>query len=131
MDFLQPIVDSMKTYNKLFNVSFLFTTASQPVLSGLIEGCNPQATFKGIEHVTEIIPNDLKLHDKLRRVQLNINNEGKTYEEIAEILSKYKRVLCIVNTRRDAKEIYERLPQDGITLHLSKMMCPDLSLIHI
>lgn len=125
MDFLQPIVDSLKTYNKLFNVSFLFTTASQPVLSGLIEGCNPQATFKGIEYVTEIIPNDLKLHDKLRRVQLNINNEGKTYDEVAEMLNKHKRVLCIVNTRRDAKEIYERLPQEGITLHLSKMMCPD------
>lgn len=29
-DYLQPIVDSLKTYNKLFNVSFLFTTASQP-----------------------------------------------------------------------------------------------------
>lgn len=125
MDYLQPIVDSLKTYNKLFNVSFLFTTASQPVLSGLIEGCNPKAAFSGIDHITEIIPDEFKLHDKLRRVRLSINNEGKTYDEVAEMLSQYKRVLCIVNTRRDAKEIYERLPQEGITLHLSKMMCPD------
>ena len=123
-DYLQPIVDSLKTYNKLFNVSVLFTTASQPVLSGLIEGCNPKATFKGIDHVTEIIPSELKLHDKLRRVKLNIDNEGKTYDEVADMLSKHKRVLCVVNTRRDAKEIYERLPQEGITLHLSKQMCP-------
>ena len=125
MDYLQPIVDSLKTYNKLFNVSFLFTTASQPVLSGLIEGCNPKASFNGIDHITEIIPDEFKLHDKLRRVRLSINNEGKTYDEVAEMLSQHKRVLCIVNTRRDAKEIYERLPQEGITLHLSKMMCPD------
>ena len=125
MDYLQPIVDSLKTYNKLFNVSFLFTTASQPVLSGLIEGCNPKAAFNGIDHITEIIPDEFKLHDKLRRVRLSINNEGKTYDEVAEMLSQHKRVLCIVNTRRDAKEIYERLPQEGITLHLSKMMCPD------
>lgn len=76
-DYLQPIVDSLKTYNKLFNVSFLFTTASQPVLSGLIEGCNPKAAFNGIDHITEIIPDDFKLHDKLRRVKLSINNEGK------------------------------------------------------
>lgn len=124
-DYLQPIVDSLKTYNKLFNVSFLFTTASQPVLRGLIEGCNPKAAFNGIDHITEIIPDDFKLHDKLRRVKLSINNEGKTYDELAEMLSQHKRVLCIVNTRRDAKEIYERLPQEGITLHLSKMMCPD------
>ena len=125
MDYLQPIVDSLKTYNKLFNVSFLFTTASQPVLSGLIEGCNPKAAFNGIDHITEIIPDDFKLHEKLRRVKLSINDEGKNYDEVAEMLSQHKRVLCIVNTRRDAKEIYERLPQEGITLHLSKMMCPD------
>ena len=124
MDYLQLVVDSLKTYHKLFNVSFLFTTASQPVLSGLIEGCNPKAAFKGIDHITEIIPSEFKLHDELRRVKLSINNEGRTYDEVAEMLSKHKRVLCIVNTRRDARELYARLPQEGITLHLSKMMCP-------
>ena len=31
MDYLQPIVDTLKTYHKLFHVSVLFTTASQPV----------------------------------------------------------------------------------------------------
>lgn len=124
-DYLQPIVDSLKTYNKLFHVTYLFTTASQPVLSGLIEGCNPRASFKGIDHVTEIIPDDYRLHDKLRRVQLSIDNDGKTYDEVAKMLSKHKRVLCIVNTRRDAKELYERLPKEGITIHLSKMMCPE------
>lgn len=123
-DYLQPIVDSLITYNKLFNVSVLFTTASQPVLSGMIEGCNPNVSFPGIDKINEIIPEDFKLHEKLRRVKLDINNDGKSYDEVVEMLSRHKRVLCIVNTRRDAKEIYERLPQEGITLHLSKMMCP-------
>lgn len=124
MDYLQPIVDSLKTYNKLFKVSVLFTTASQPVLSGFIEGCNPKASFQGIKEVKEIIPKDFKLHDRLKRVKLDIDNSDKSYDEVAEILKRYKKVLCIVNTRRDAKELYERLPQEGITLHLSKMMCP-------
>lgn len=123
-DYLQPIVDSLKTYNRLFKVSVLFTTASQPVLSGLIEGSCPKASFSGIEKVAEIIPEDYKLHDKLRRVQLDINDEGKSYDEIADMLRQHKRVLCVVNTRKDAKELYERLPQEGITLHLSKNMCP-------
>ncbi len=124
MDYLQPIVDSLKTYNKLFNVSVLLTTASQPVLSGIIEGCNPKATFIGIKEIKEIVPEGLKLNEKLRRVKLSIDNNGKSYDEIANTLVKHKRVLCIVNTRRDAREIFERLPQEGITLHLSKMMCP-------
>ena len=124
MDYLQPIVDSLKTYNKLFNVSMLLTTASQPVLSGLIEGCNPKASFKGIENITEIIPESFMLHDKLKRVELQFDNDGKTYNEVATMLCQHKKVLCIVNTRKDAKELYERLPQEGITLHLSKNMCP-------
>ena len=122
--FLQPIVDSLKTYRKLFGVSVLFTTASQPVLSGLIEGCNPKASFLGIDSVKEIIPPEYALHDRLRRVRLDINNSSQSYDEVARQLTEHPRVLCIVNTRRDAKEIFSRLPQEGVTLHLSRMMCP-------
>lgn len=123
-DFLQPIVDSLKAYNNMFGVSVLFTTASQPILSGLIEGCNPKATFSGIDNITEIIPANYALHDRLRRVRLEIDENSSTYDDVAERLSRHKRVLCIVNTRNDAREIYERLPKEGLTIHLSRMMCP-------
>ena len=123
-DFLQPIVDALKAYQKIFGVSVLFTTASQPVLSGLIEGTNPKANFEGIDRIIEIIPNEFALHDKLRRVKLVIDNTGKTYDEIAAEVAIYNKVLCIVNTRKDAKELYDRLPNEGIKLHLSRMMCP-------
>jgi len=123
-DFLQPIVDALKCYQKHFGVSVLFTTASQPILSGIIEGCNPISTFNGIESIREIIPNDMHLHKKLKRVELDIDNNGKTYDDVAEQLAKHNKVLCIVNTRRDAQELYNRLPNEGIKLHLSKMMCP-------
>lgn len=124
-DFLQPIVDAMKAYHELFGVSFLFTTASQPVLSGIIDGSNPKVSFNGIEHISEIIPPSFALHDKLRRVRIEIDKEGKTYYEIAAEIARYDKVLCIVNTRKDAKEVYERLPENGVKLHLSRMMCPD------
>ena len=124
MDFLQPVVNSLKTYNKLFHVSVLLTTASQPVLSGLIEGCNPEASFMGMSHVTELVPNELKLHERLRRVKLFFDDTGKSFDEVAQQLCRYKRVLCVVNTRNDAKELYGRLPNEGKVFHLSKMMCP-------
>lgn len=123
-DFLRPIVDALKAYQSAFGVSVLFTTASQPVLDGLIEGCNPTANFEGIDHVTEIIPNEFALHDKLRRVRLEVDDIGKTYDEIASKVAIYNKVLCIVNTRKDAKELYDRLPDEGVNLHLSRMMCP-------
>ena len=93
-------------------------------MSGLIEGTNPKADFKGIEHIKEIIPEEFALHDQLRRVKLAIDDTGRTYDEIAAKVSEYNKVLCIVNTRKDAKELYDRLPNDGVKLHLSRMMCP-------
>lgn len=86
-DFLQPIVDSLQTYSKIFGISVLLTTASQPILSGLIEGCNPRARFDAIDNIREIIPDEFCLHDQLRRVDLSIDNTGKTYDEIASQLT--------------------------------------------
>ena len=124
MDFYKPIVHTLDTLCRLFNTSVLFTTASQPVLTGRIEGTNPSVGFDALTSVHEIIPADAKLHDKLRRVELKIDNTPKTYDDIVAEIAKYRRMLCIVNTRKDAKEIFDRLPKEGICLHLSRMMCP-------
>ena len=125
-DYLQPIVNVLKAYQRQFGMSVLFTTASQPVLEGEHRGCNPQVVLKGIEKVTEIIPEDYALHEKLRRVRLHFDEQRSTYDDIASRLAQYDRVLCVVNTRKDAAEIYNRLPKDDdvLTLHLSRMMCP-------
>ena len=124
-DFLRPIVDTFDTLKRVFGVSVLFTTASQPVLSGLIRGTNPLVSFEGLSNIHEIIPKDANLHDRLRRVELRFEEKPKNYDEVAEELSRHSHALCIVNTRNDAKEIYSRLPKEGICLHLSRMMCPD------
>lgn len=126
MDFLQPIIDTFDTLKRVFGVSILFTTASQPVLSGKILGSNPFVSFEGLSQIHEIVPREANLHDRLRRVKIEFEDGvRKDYDEVAEQIAKHSRVLCIVNTRNDAKEIYSRLPKDGICLHLSRMMCPD------
>lgn len=124
MEFLMPIVDTFDTLKRIFNVSILFTTASQPILNGIIEGTNYKTRFEALPNVTEIIPHEAKLYERLRRVKLEFDNHPQSYDEIAEKIAKNNRVLCIVNTRNNAKEIYSRLPKDGICLHLSRMMCP-------
>ena len=124
MEFLQPIVDSLDTLKRIFNVSVLFTSASQPILNGRIRGCNYQACFDALPKITEIVPSSANLHDRLRRVKLQFDDKKQSYDDIVEMMSHHSRVLCIVNTRTDAKEIYSRLPKEGLCFHLSRMMCP-------
>lgn len=124
-EYLQPIVNVLKSYQRLFKTSVLFTTASQPVWEGThTNPNNPNIKLVGIDTVKEIIPMNFKLHDSLRRVKLHMENGTTTPEDLAAELAKHQRVLCIVNTRKTAQEIYTRLPDEGLTLHLSRMMCP-------
>lgn len=124
MGFYKPVVHTLDTLHRIFGVSVLFTTASQPILNGRIECSDYRESFDALQDIHEIIPVDAKLHDKLRRVKLDFIAEAMSYDAIATELTRYDKVLCIVNTRKDAKEIYERLSRDGICLHLSRMMCP-------
>ena len=124
LGFYKPIVHTLDSLQRIFGTTVLFTTASQPVLTGRIDGTNPSVGFDALQSVHEIIPAEANLPNKLRRVELKFNRDACTYDEIAAQLAKYQRVLCIVNTRKDAKELYERLPKEGICLHLSRMMCP-------
>ena len=124
LGFYKPIVHSLDTLKRVFGTSILFTTASQPILCGRIEGTNPMVSFDALQGVHEIIPKEALLHEKLRRVNLAFLDDVKSYDEIAREVANHRQVLCIVNTRRDAKEIFDRLPDEGVRLHLSRMMCP-------
>ena len=123
LDFLQPIVDGLECYQRLFEISVLLTTASQPALRGEHFGINGKS-FQGFSSIKELIPQEWQLHEKLRRVSLHFDTEQSSYDDIAQRLASHERVLCIVNTRKDAEEIFSRLPQEGHRFHLSKNMCP-------
>lgn len=126
LSFLQPIVNGMTTYAKLFGSSFLFCTASQPILDGERKGCSEQS-FKGInrEKIRSIINDDMQLHVRLRRVRINIDCIPYSYQSLAESLKKHERILCIVSSRKHALELYNELAKDTVitTIHLSRCMC--------
>lgn len=121
-NFLEPIVKTLSSLKRVFSTSILFTTASQPVLEGTIRGSID--SFEALPKIHEIIPSKANLHKRLCRVSLSFDEKCSSYDEIANRLTQHDRVLCIVNTRRDALEIFKRIPKGGVTLHLSRMMCP-------
>jgi len=122
-EFLKPILSVLKGLTQCFGVSVLLCTATQPALVGDIG--SGDAKFKGIENVREIIPNPIELSHRLRRVEITPQNkelQPVEWDTLAKELEQYNQVLCIVNTRKDCRELHGKMPEG--TIHLSALMCP-------
>ncbi|MCD7848798.1 MAG: CRISPR-associated helicase Cas3' [Parabacteroides sp.] len=122
VEFLHPVLDVLQSLQASFKASILFTTATLPVFSGHI-GTGPEA-FNGLKTpVTEITSVHDNLFEAFKRVELHWPepNTTTTFDELADELSGYDSVLCIVNTRKEARELCRRMPEGA--LHLSRMMC--------
>ena len=108
---LFPCVDMINQLTRFYNVTLVMATATQPALPGLDE-------------VTEIIPTELNLYDRMKRVEIKFPqdlNERASWAEIAERLKQHEQALCIVNTRKDCYDLHKLMPED--TIHLSALMC--------
>lgn len=126
LDFMQPIVDVLKSLQRSFSVSVMLTTASQPAIAGvkLHAPSTPGAVLDGIGTVHEVMPDPEGLSLSLRRAEIKMMDGLCSYNDIAGMMCKSDRALCIVNTRKSAKVTFEALPDKNGAFHLSRMMCP-------
>jgi CRISPR-associated endonuclease/helicase Cas3 len=125
-DFLQPIVSVIKTLTEHFKASVVLCTATQPVLSGKVG--TGKDILKGFADgsVCELMVDPVKLFSVFQRVRVNMlgrSDEKHEWTEIAERLREHEQVLCIVNTRKDCRELHAQMPDE--TVHLSALMCPE------
>ncbi len=107
---LIPSVDAIRELTVNYSVTVLLSTATQPALPGL----DPK----------EIISDPAGLYERLRRTDISMPPDLNTvveWGEVARRLKQHEQVLCIVNTRRDCRELFDLMP-DG-TIHLSALMC--------
>lgn len=113
---LKPCVGAIASMVANFQATAVLCTATQPVLDDLFYGFCPELRF------TEICPQANILFECFQRV--TYCNGGKlSNEELIELLGREHQVLCIVNTRKMAQEIFQCLPAEG-TFHLSTLMYP-------
>lgn len=124
--YLELIVSSIKGLCQLFECSVVLSTATQPVLSERLQ--SGKAVLHGFEpgSVRELMNDPGELSRRLRRVEIQHHtgySERVTWEEIAQELKAEEQVLCIVNTRKDCRELYDLMPAG--TIHLSALMCPE------
>lgn len=118
LDLLQPCLRSLEELTSHYGASVVLCTATQPSLER-------RDDFKiGIAPPSEIISDPASLYQDLRRVRTE--NLGQQNDEaLVTRLREHDQVLCIVSTRRHAREVFEQLGKDESHFHLSALMCPE------
>ena len=108
-----PCAEAIRQLALHYHVSFVLSTATQLDLPGIGHSC-----------VREIVPSSLDLYHRLKRTAIEFPVDLTvrcTWDDIADELKSYDQVLCIVNTRRDCYDLFDRMPAG--TIHLSASMC--------
>lgn len=113
---LRPCLESIRELSLNYGASIVLCTATQPALS------SSESFRDGLDGVREIIPDPCGLYEAFRRVTVEDIREVAD-DSLSQRVSEENQVLCIVNTRRHARALFERLPPEE-AYHLSGLMCP-------
>jgi CRISPR-associated endonuclease/helicase Cas3 len=122
-DVLAPTCSMLHQVSNMMRCSIVLCTATQPAWK-------KRADFAdGLEKVREIVPPQLDLFSRLRRVTVTWpadRNDSLEWVDIAARMSAETAALCIVNTRKAARDLFEHLRARGCDdiWHLSTAMCP-------
>lgn len=123
VDLLQPTLGALRELVARYGCSVVLCTATQPAL----EKREPDFQI-GLTGVREIVKDVDSLHTALKRV--DVTRIGKLDDdELATRLSHERQVLCIVNTKAHAADVYTKLvTKRGKVVgcyHLSTFMCAE------
>lgn len=113
---LRPCVAAIAELVRAYNATVVLCTATQPAIDGML------LEYHKTGRITELCPDVELMFEKFRRTSFEKVGKLKTDELILRLINQ-EQVLCIVNTRKFAQEVYERLPYEG-RFHLSTLMCP-------
>ncbi len=112
-DYLKPCIAVMEELVANFGSSIVLCTATQPALSPFFQRKMP---------VTELCP---RVEEQFRFFErVTFQNIGTISEdELIEKLQKEEQALCIVNTKKRAQRLYQKMKGEGV-FHLSTAMYP-------
>ena len=128
-EFLHPMLRLLEDLRWIYGTQLLFCSATLPPFDK-----DHSSTFKKVndfhqlsEDIQPIVPEDPELFKVFDRVIYHLEEKVYTTKELAQELSQHDSALCIVNSRRDASQLYHALLEEGKkpqdVIHLSRNMC--------
>ena len=114
-DYLPPCLSAIAQLVEHYHVTSVLCTATQPTLAPLFARVAPGLTQR------EICPDVAGMYSALRRTE--IHNLGSiSTDELCSRLQAHEQVLCVVNRRKTAQELYAALPDSGCYC-LTTLLC--------
>jgi len=116
---IPSLLSTVTTLVRDYGVTAVFGTATQPAFtdasSAIPSGWTP----------TEISSQPKIMAEALRRTHIVRRPADQTpsWPELADELAQYRQVLCVVNLKRHARDLFSALPEEN-RFHLSSAMCP-------
>ncbi len=114
---LLPCMAAIGTLVEHFGVSAVMCSATQPFVTDLLQKYAPD------HPVREICDNVVELFNRLKRVSCEDIGATDLYD-LASRITDSGSVLCIVNKRKTAKDLFDLLTGDDV-YHLSTLMTPE------
>ena len=118
-ELLKPTLERLKALVELGRTSLVFCTATQPALAKRL------GFAEGFQEISEIIPPEWHLYSRLefQRTSLFTRRAPITADVLCHELREVRRALVVVNTRKQAWELFQAVRAEGV-YHLSTLMCP-------
>lgn len=127
---LRPCLAAIDELAKNYGTSAVLCTATQPALRVQDRALRPKtengpAEGLNIPGERELAPNPKELYRTLKRVTVEWSREPVEDEAIAARFAQQAQMLCIVNSRAHARELFMMLREQGQegAVHLSTLMC--------
>ncbi len=113
---LRPCVAAIASLVSCFHATAVLCTATQPALNDLF------AQYAPGYQPAELCPGTSELFSAFRRVTFE-NIGAVDTDALTQRLAELPQVLCIVNSRKSAQDVFQMLPAEG-SYHLSTLMYP-------
>jgi CRISPR-associated endonuclease/helicase Cas3 len=115
--YLLPCLEVIRELTLHYHCSIVLCSATQPAVQY-------RSDFPcGLQNVKEITSDPSSLYQQLKRVSVQYIGP-QTDNDLIQQLNQNRQVLCVVNTRKHAKSLFEGLASHNNIFHLSASMYP-------
>lgn len=127
--FLSPILSAIDTLSEAFHCSILCCSATQPVYDEDLNSPDDGSDYyTPLDTRGDLVPREAKYFVSFDRVDYHLEPQTVTSQELADRLAAEHSVLCVVNSRKDAGQVYRALRdlpkvKADEVIHLSRSMC--------